>query len=125
MRGCLLRNPTWLIQSKHINIKKPIVRDRKPKPTVLPKEHSFVELTDHAPLLVPTLVFCGGDNSDGGYHQVRKDVFHFKLESFVGFLMVMVIIKEENFCGANSSFFCLFNFLLKDDFEAYNCINVT
>lgn len=67
------------------NIQNAKVRDRKPKPTVFPKECSFVELTDHAPLLVPTLVLCGGDNSDGGYHQVRKYVFHFKLESFVGF----------------------------------------
>lgn len=33
------------------------VRDRKPKPTVIPKQHSFVQLTDHAPLLVPTLFF--------------------------------------------------------------------
>lgn len=67
------------------NIQNAKVRDRKPKPTVFPKEHSSVELRDHAPLLVPTLVFCGGDNSDGGYHQVRKYVFYFKLESFVDF----------------------------------------
>lgn len=42
--------------------------------------------------------------------------------------MVMVIIKEEIVHVANSSFFFfvyLFNFPLKNVFEAYNCINVT